>query len=39
MPVVVVIFAFLSLISFLVLLHPINLVAKAVAITQKIEIK
>jgi len=39
MPVVVVIFAFLSLISFLVLLHPFNLVEKAVAITQIIGIK
>jgi NADH:ubiquinone oxidoreductase subunit 5 (subunit L)/multisubunit Na+/H+ antiporter MnhA subunit len=39
MPIVVVIFAFLSLISFVVLLHPFNLVAKAVAITQIIGIK
>ncbi len=34
MPVIVVIFAVLSLLSFLVLLHPFNLVAKAVAVTQ-----
>jgi NADH:ubiquinone oxidoreductase subunit 5 (subunit L)/multisubunit Na+/H+ antiporter MnhA subunit len=34
MPVVVVIFAVLSLLSFLVLLHPLNLVAQAVAVTQ-----
>jgi NADH:ubiquinone oxidoreductase subunit 5 (subunit L)/multisubunit Na+/H+ antiporter MnhA subunit len=39
MPVVIVIFAFLSLISFLVLLHPFNLVEKAVAVTQIIGIK
>jgi NADH:ubiquinone oxidoreductase subunit 5 (subunit L)/multisubunit Na+/H+ antiporter MnhA subunit len=34
MPVIVVVFAVLSLLSFVVLLHPFNLVAKAVAVTQ-----
>ena len=34
MPVIVVIFAVLSLLSFLVLLHPFHLVEKAVAVTQ-----
>ena len=36
MPVVVVIFAVLSLISFLVLLYPLNIVGQAVAVTQMI---
>jgi formate hydrogenlyase subunit 3/multisubunit Na+/H+ antiporter MnhD subunit len=39
MPVVVVIFAVLSLISFLVLLYPLNIVGQAVAVTQIVGLK
>jgi len=39
MPMVVVIFAVLSLLSFLVLLHPLNLVGQAVAVTQMVGLR
>jgi NADH:ubiquinone oxidoreductase subunit 5 (subunit L)/multisubunit Na+/H+ antiporter MnhA subunit len=39
MPVVVLIFAILSLLSFLVLLYPLNIVGQAVAVTQMVGMK
>jgi formate hydrogenlyase subunit 3/multisubunit Na+/H+ antiporter MnhD subunit len=39
MPVVVVIFAVLSLLSFLVLLYPLNIVGQAVAVTQMVGLR
>jgi hypothetical protein len=39
MPVVVLIFAILSLLSFLVLLYPLNIVGQAVAVTQIVGMK